>query len=77
MKQLVGDLPTGVRGLKVGQDHAQEGPARIRSCRTRTRSGASSRRFESHDERIELNLYIVGENAADEEGAMAEGSQES
>ena len=33
--------------------------------------------IESHDERIELNLYIVGETAADEEGAMAEGSQES
>jgi hypothetical protein len=26
--------------------------------------------------RLELNLYIVGENAGEEEGAMAEGSQE-
>jgi len=32
---------------------------------------------ESHDERIELNLYIVGESGEEEEGAMAEGSQES
>ena len=33
--------------------------------------------IESKDERIELNLYIVGEQGEDEEGAMAEGSQES
>ena len=28
--------------------------------------------IESHDERIELNLYIVGEMAGEEEGAFAE-----
>ena len=34
--------------------------------------------IESKDERIELNLYIVGEEAEDEDqGAMAEGGQES
>jgi succinate dehydrogenase / fumarate reductase, iron-sulfur subunit len=33
--------------------------------------------IESKDERLELNLYIVGETGDDEEGAMAEGSQES
>jgi hypothetical protein len=33
--------------------------------------------IESKDERVELNLYIVGEMAGEEEGAMAEGSQES
>jgi hypothetical protein len=32
--------------------------------------------IESHDERIELNLYIVGEMGEEEEGVMAEGSQE-
>ncbi|MDQ3644214.1 MAG: hypothetical protein M3356_01725, partial [Actinomycetota bacterium] len=32
--------------------------------------------IESQDERLELNLYIVGEDPADEEGAMAEGSGE-
>ena len=32
--------------------------------------------IETTDERIELNLYIVGENGEEEEGAMAEGSQE-
>jgi succinate dehydrogenase / fumarate reductase iron-sulfur subunit len=31
---------------------------------------------ESKDERLELNLYIVGEAGGDEEGAMAEGGQE-
>ena len=31
---------------------------------------------ESTDERVELNLYIIGEMAGEEEGAMAEGSQE-
>ena len=33
--------------------------------------------IESKDERLELNLYIVGESGEEEEGAMAEGSQES
>src|SRR3954452_18537506 len=33
--------------------------------------------IESKDERLELNLYIVGEGASEEEGATAEGSQES
>ena len=32
--------------------------------------------IESKDERLELNLYIVGEAGGEEEGAMAEGSQE-
>ena len=32
---------------------------------------------ESHDERLELNMYIVGESGGDEEGAMAEGGEES
>ena len=32
--------------------------------------------IESKDERLELNLYIVGESGGEEEGAMAEGSQE-
>ena len=33
--------------------------------------------IESKEERLELNLYIVGEGAGEEEGAMAEGSLES
>ena len=33
--------------------------------------------IESKDERLELNLYIVGEDSAETEGAMAEGSGES
>ena len=33
--------------------------------------------IESKDERLELNLYIVGEDGGEEEGAQAEGSQES
>jgi succinate dehydrogenase / fumarate reductase iron-sulfur subunit len=32
--------------------------------------------IESKDERLELNLYIVGESGDEEEGVMAEGSQE-
>jgi hypothetical protein len=31
---------------------------------------------ESRDERLELNMYIVGESGGDEEGTMAEASQE-
>ena len=31
----------------------------------------------SKDERLEINMYIVGESGGEEEGASAEGSQES
>jgi hypothetical protein len=30
----------------------------------------------SHEDRVELNLYIVGETGGEEEGAQAEGGQE-
>ena len=34
------------------------------------------REIESHEDRLELNLYIVGDSGGEEEGPMAEGSQE-
>jgi len=33
--------------------------------------------IESKDERLELNLYIVGEQGEESEGVMAEGTRES
>src|SRR5215216_620014 len=75
-KQLTRELPTAFRGLRSGK----VAPKKV-FLHPKLPDQKQVRRIyheiESHDERIELNLYIVGEMAGDEEGAMAEGSQES
>ena len=43
----------------------------------RAEADAVVKEIESKDERLELNLYIVGEAGGDEEPAMAEGGLES
>src|ERR671910_789244 len=73
--QLVDNLPTVVRGLRSGKVT----PMKALLHKKLPDQNEVRRIFdevESHDERIELNLYIIGELAEDEEGAMAEGSQE-
>ena len=75
MKQLAETLPTAVRGLRSGKVTARKvlahpklpDQARVRKIMHAIEAGP----------RLELNLYIVGENAGEEEGAMAEGSGES
>jgi succinate dehydrogenase / fumarate reductase iron-sulfur subunit len=75
LKQLVGSLPTVVNGLKSGKvspvkalvHHKLPDQKQVRRI---------FNEVESHGERIELNLYIVGESGGEEEGAMAEGGQE-
>lgn len=76
VKQLVESLPTVVRGLTSGKvspkkaliHHKLPDQDQVRRI---------FNEIESKDERLELNLYIVGEAGGEEEGAQAEGSQES
>jgi succinate dehydrogenase / fumarate reductase iron-sulfur subunit len=74
---LTSQLPTVINGLKSGKvspvkaliHHKLPDQKQVRKI---------FHEIESHGERIELNLYIVGEEAGDEEstGAMAEGGLE-
>src|SRR5256885_502278 len=74
VKQLILNLPTALRGLLSGKVTPRKaffhpklpGQKRLRQL---------FERIEEKDERLELNLYIVGESADEEEGTMAEGSQ--
>jgi succinate dehydrogenase iron-sulfur subunit len=74
-KQLTRELPTAARGLKSGKvtpKKALTHPKLPDQKQVRT----YFKEIESKDERLELNLYIVGESGGEEEGAMAEGGQE-
>ncbi len=74
-KQLTRELPTAVRGIlsgKVSPKKALIHPKLPDQSQVRR----IFNEIESKDERVELNLYIVGEMAGEEEGATAEGSQE-
>jgi len=65
-KQLMRELPTAFRGLKSGKvkpGKALRHPKLPDQKQVRT----IFNEIESHDERIELNLYIVGELGEDEE----------
>jgi succinate dehydrogenase / fumarate reductase iron-sulfur subunit len=74
-KQLTAELPTAIRGLRSGK--VSPGKAlRHPKLPDQKQVRRIFHEIESHDERIELNLYIVGEMSEEEEGAMAEGSQE-
>src|SRR5689334_3845553 len=76
LKKLAGSFSTVVNGLKSGKvspvkavvHHKLPDQSQVRRI---------FKEVESRGERVELNLYIVGESAEEEEGAMAEGSQES
>jgi succinate dehydrogenase / fumarate reductase, iron-sulfur subunit len=75
VKQLITALPTVVNGLKSGKVQLK---AAI--WHNKLPDQKQVRRIynevHSHGERIELNMYIVGESGGEEEGAMAEGGQE-
>jgi succinate dehydrogenase / fumarate reductase iron-sulfur subunit len=76
LAQLIANLPTAARGVKAGKVN----PVKA-LIHEKLPDQKQVRRIydevESHDERLELNMYIVGESGGDEEGAMAEGGQES
>ncbi|MEA2449697.1 MAG: succinate dehydrogenase / fumarate reductase, iron-sulfur subunit [Thermoleophilaceae bacterium] len=75
VKQLIANLPTAARGLKSGKvspvkaiwHHKLPDQKQVRRI---------YHEIESKDERIELNLYIVGEGGDEEESVMGEGSKE-
>ena len=76
LKELTASLPTVVSGLKSGK----VSPVKAlwhKKLPDQNQVRRIYKEIESKDERLELNLYIVGESGEDEEGAMAEGSQES
>jgi succinate dehydrogenase / fumarate reductase iron-sulfur subunit len=75
VRQLVESLPTAARGLKSGKVTARKALLHPK-LPDQDRVKKIVKAIESKDERVELNLYIVGDNADEEEGAMAEGSQE-
>jgi succinate dehydrogenase iron-sulfur subunit len=67
-KQLTRELPTAARGLRSGKVTPRKAllhPKLPDQKNVRT----IFHEIESHDERIELNLYIVGELGEDEESA--------
>ncbi|MGI8844931.1 MAG: succinate dehydrogenase/fumarate reductase iron-sulfur subunit [Thermoleophilaceae bacterium] len=75
VKKLIADLPTAIRGLRSGKITPKKAllhPKLPEQDQVRR----IYKEIESKDERLELNMYIVGENAQEEEGAMAEGSEE-
>jgi succinate dehydrogenase / fumarate reductase, iron-sulfur subunit len=75
-KQLTESLPTAIRGLRSGKVTPRKALLHPK-LPDQKQVRRIFNEIESKDERIELNLYIVGEMAGEEEGAMAEGSQES
>ena len=75
VKQLLANLPTAVRGLRTGKVTPRKALTHPR-LPDQKQVQRIYKEVESHDERIELNLYIVGESGEDEQGAMAEGGQQ-
>ena len=74
-QQLAGSLPTAMRGIargKISPRKALFHPKLPDQDQVRR----IYKEIHSKDERLELNLYIVGESGGEEEGAMAEGGQE-
>jgi succinate dehydrogenase / fumarate reductase, iron-sulfur subunit len=74
-KQLTRELPTAIRGLRSGKVKPTKALLHPK-LPDQKQVRRIFKEIESKDERVELNLYIVGEMAGEEEGAMAEGSQE-
>src|SRR3954449_6418512 len=74
-KQLVPTLPTAVRGLKSGKVSPRKALTHPK-LPDQKQVRRIYNEVEERGERIELNLYIVGEGGDEEEGVMGEGSQE-
>jgi succinate dehydrogenase / fumarate reductase iron-sulfur subunit len=75
VKQLLEMAPTVIKGLASGKVSPRKALVHPKLPDQKNVRKIFNE-VESHDERIELNLYIVGEAGGEEEGAMAEGSQE-
>jgi succinate dehydrogenase / fumarate reductase iron-sulfur subunit len=75
VKHLVANLPTAARGLRSGKVKPMKALIH-KKLPDQKEIKRIYDEVESHDERLELNLYIVGESGGDEEGATAEGGKE-
>jgi succinate dehydrogenase / fumarate reductase iron-sulfur subunit len=73
--QLIENMPTAIRGLKSGKVSPKKALVHPK-LPDQNQVRRIFHEIESKDERIELNMYIVGEGAGEEEGAMAEGGEE-
>src|SRR3954463_11778110 len=74
-KQMLEATPTAVRGLRSGKVSPKKALMHPK-LPDQKQVRRIFKEIESKDERLELNLYIVGEEGGEEEGAMAEGGQE-
>jgi succinate dehydrogenase / fumarate reductase iron-sulfur subunit len=74
-KQMLEATPTAVRGLRSGKVSPKKALLHPK-LPDQKQVRRIFKQIESKDERLELNLYIVGEEGGEEEGAMAEGGQE-
>jgi succinate dehydrogenase / fumarate reductase iron-sulfur subunit len=74
VKQLIANLPTAARGLKSGKVSPMKALIH-KKLPDQKQIKRIYHEIESQDERIELNLYIVGEDGDDQGDAM-EGGQE-
>jgi succinate dehydrogenase / fumarate reductase iron-sulfur subunit len=75
VKHLIANLPTAARGLKSGKVNPVKAIIH-KKLPDQKQVKRIYEEVESKPERLELNLYIVGESGEDEEGAMAEGGKE-
>src|SRR3954466_12153408 len=75
VKNLIPATPGAIRGLTSGKVSPMKA-LRHHKLPDQNQVRRIYKEIESKDERLELNLYIVGEAGGEEEGAMAEGSQE-
>jgi succinate dehydrogenase / fumarate reductase, iron-sulfur subunit len=74
--QLIDSLPTVISGLRSGKVSPRKALVHPK-LPDQKQVRRIFKEIESKDERLELNLYIVGESGGEEEGAQAEGSEES
>jgi succinate dehydrogenase / fumarate reductase, iron-sulfur subunit len=75
VRQLVENLPTALRGLRSGKVTPKKALTHPK-LPDQDKVRRIFKEVESKGDRLELNLYIVGEEGEDEEGTTAEGGQE-
>ncbi|HEY6776708.1 MAG TPA: succinate dehydrogenase/fumarate reductase iron-sulfur subunit [Thermoleophilaceae bacterium] len=74
-RQLTAELPTAFRGLRSGKVSPTKALLHPK-LPDQKQVRRIFKEIESKGERLELNMYIVGESGEEEEGAMAEGGGE-
>jgi succinate dehydrogenase / fumarate reductase, iron-sulfur subunit len=74
-RQLTENLPTALRGLRSGKVTPKKALLHPK-LPDQKQVRRIFKEIGSKDERVELNMYIVGEQGEDEAGVMAEGGQE-